>query len=117
MKIKYKNIVLLAFSSFALASCNLTMDNKNARIETSIKNVKISSSLRSYDQCIEDGKNFDSLASTKKEGADSLYNKSAKILNDCDFLIQDNPYMVNETERMKMPLLSELNVIYFPSGE
>ena len=60
MKIKYKNILFLAFSSFALASCNLTMDNKNARIETSIKNVKISSSLRSYDQCIEDGKNFDS---------------------------------------------------------
>jgi hypothetical protein len=78
MKIKYKNIIFLAFSSFALASCNLTMDNKNARIETSIKNVKISSSLRSYDQCIEDGKSFDSLASTKNEGADSLYNKSEK---------------------------------------
>jgi len=111
MKIKYKNIIFLAFSSFALASCNLTMDNKNARIETSIKNVKISSSLRSYDQCIEDGKNFDNLASTKNEGADSLYNKSAKILNDCDFLIQDNPYMVNETERMKNAALSIQNYI------
>lgn len=111
MKIKYKNIIFLAFSSFALASCNLTMDNKNARIETSIKNVKISSSLRSYDKCIEDGKSFDNLASTKNEGADSLYNKSAKILNDCDFLIQDNPYMVNETERMKNAALSIQNYI------
>ena len=111
MKIKYKKIIFLAFSSFALASCNLTMDNKNARIETSIKNVKISSSLRSYGKCIEDGKSFDSLASTKNEGADSLYNKSAKILNDCDFLIQDNPYMVNETERMKNAALSIQNYI------
>ena len=41
MKIKYKNIVFLAFSSIALASCNLTMDNKNARIGASIKDVKI----------------------------------------------------------------------------
>ena len=111
MKIKYKNIVLLAFSSFALASCNLTMDKKNARIETSIKNVKISSSLRSYDQCVEEGKSFDNLASTKNEEADSLYNKSAKILNDCDALIQNNLYMVNETERMKIAALSIQNYI------
>ena len=86
MNIKYKNLVLITLSSLALVSCNILSDNKSARIETSIKNVKISSSLRSYNNCIEDGKSFDALAATKREESDSLYNKSAKILADCDYL-------------------------------
>ncbi|MDA1134716.1 MAG: hypothetical protein O2916_00600 [Proteobacteria bacterium] len=111
MNIKYKNLMLITLSSLALVSCNILSDNKSARIETTIKNVKISSSLRSYNNCIEDGKSFDTLAATKGEEADSLYNKSAKILADCDYLIIDNPYMVNENERMKNSALSIQNYI------
>ena len=111
MNIKYKNLVLITFSSLALLSCNVLSDNKSGRIETSIKNIKISSSLRSYNNCIEDGKSFDTLAITKREEVDSLYNKSAKILADCDYLIKDNPYMVNENERMRNSALSIQNYI------
>ena len=52
MNIKYKNLVLITISSLAVVSCNILSYNKSARIETSIKNVKISSSLRSYNNCI-----------------------------------------------------------------
>ena len=48
MIIKHTKSILIAFLGFALVSCNITSDNKNARIETSIKNVQITSSLRSY---------------------------------------------------------------------
>ena len=58
MIIKHTKSILIAFLGFALVSCNVTSDNKNARIETSIKNVQITSSLRSYNECIEDGKSF-----------------------------------------------------------
>ncbi|MDC1357540.1 hypothetical protein N8310_08135 [Pseudomonadota bacterium] len=111
MKIKYKEIILIALTGITLSSCNVIGDNKNARIETAIKNVKISTSLRSYDQCVKEGKSFDNLASSKKEEADSLYNKSAKILYDCDFLIANNSYLVNENERMKNSALSIQNYI------
>ena len=108
---KYKTLMMIAFSSFALVSCNLTSENKNARIETAINNVKISSLHRSYNKCVDDGKSFDALASSKKEGADSLYNQSAKILTDCDFLIKNNPYAINENERMKNFALTIQNYI------
>ena len=111
MFIKHTKSILIAFLGFALVSCNITSDNKNARIETSIKNVKITSTLRSYNQCIDDGKSFDSLAATKNEEAASLYNKSAKILHDCDFIIRNNLYMVEENERMKNSALSIQNYI------
>jgi hypothetical protein len=111
MNIKFKNLIIISLTSCSLISCNIINDNKNARIETSIQNVKISNALRSYNKCIDDGKSFDNLASSKKEEADSLYNKSAKILNDCDALIQNNLYMVNETERMKIAALSIQNYI------
>ena len=65
MIIKYTKLIFTGFLGFALASCNITSDNKNARIETSIKNVKITNTLRSYNECIDDGKSFDSLAATK----------------------------------------------------
>ena len=54
MKNKYKSLMIIAFSSFALVSCNLISDNKNARIETAINNVKISNLHRSYNKCIDD---------------------------------------------------------------
>ena len=111
MIIKHTKLILIAFLSFALVSCNITSDNKNARIETSIKNVQITSSLRSYNECIEDGKSFDSLAATKNEEAPSLYNKSAKILHDCDSIIRNNPYMVSENERMRNLALSIQNYV------
>ena len=111
MIMKYTKLLFIAFLSFAIASCNITSDNKNARIETSIKNVKITNTLRSYNKCIDDGKSFDSLAATKNEEAPSLYNKSAKILHDCDFIIKDNLYMVEENERMKNSALSIQNYI------
>jgi hypothetical protein len=111
MNIKYPNIILVTFSCISLVSCNVIGSDKNARIETVIKNVKISSSLRSYEQCISDGKSFDNLASTKKEEADSLYNKSAKILSDCDFLIKDNSYIITEDQRMRNAALSIQNYI------
>lgn len=111
MNIKFKNLIIISLTSCSLISCNIINDNKNARIETSIQNVKISNVLRSYNKCIDDGKSFDNLASGKKDEADSLYNKSAKILNDCDALIQNNLYMVNEAERMKIAALSIQNYI------
>jgi hypothetical protein len=111
ISIKYKKLIFAGFLGFTLANCNITNDNKNARIETAISNVKISNSLRSYNKCVEDGKSFDSLAATKNEEAESLYNKSARILNDCDFIISDNPYIVNEKERMKNYALSIQNYI------
>jgi hypothetical protein len=111
MNIKLKKIIIITLTSCSLISCNIISNNKNARIETSIQNVKISNTLRSYNKCIDDGKSFDLLAASKKEEADSLYNKSAKILNDCDDLIQNNLYVVNETERMKIAALSIQNYI------
>lgn len=111
MNIKFKNLIIISLTSCSLISCNIINDNKNARIETSIQNVKISNVLRSYNKCIDDGKSFDNLASGKKDEADSLYNKSAKILDDCDALIQNNLYMVNEAERMKIAALSIQNYI------
>ena len=111
MIIKYIKFIFVAFLGFVLVSCNITSDSKNARIETSIKNIKITNTLRSYNECIDEGKSFDNLASTKNEEAPSLYNKSAKILNDCDFIIRDNLYMVEENERMKNAALSIQNYI------
>ena len=111
MIMKYTKLLFTSFLGFALVSCNITNDNKNARIETSIKNLKITNTLRSYNECIDDGKSFDSLAATKNEEALSLYNKSAKILHDCDFIIRDNLYMVEENERMKNSALSIQNYI------
>ena len=111
MIMKHTKLIFIAFLGFTLVSCNITSDNKNARIETSIKNVKINSTLRSYNECIDDGKSFDNLAATKNEEAPSLYNKSAKILHDCDFIIRDNLYIVSENERMKNSALSIQNFI------
>ena len=111
MNIKFNNLIIITLTSFSLISCNIIDNNKNARIETSIQNVKISNTLRTYNKCIDDGKSFDILAASKKEEADSLYNKSAKILNDCDALIQNNIYIVNETQRMKVAALSIQNYI------
>ena len=111
MIMKYAKLLFISFLGFALVSCNITNDNKNARIETSIKNVKITNTLRSYNECVDDGISFDSLAATKNEEALSLYNKSAKILHDCDFIIRDNLYMVEENERMKNSALSIQNYI------
>ena len=111
MIMKHTKLIFIAFLGFVLVSCNITSDNKNARIETSIKNVKITNTLRSYNECIDDGKSFDSLATTKNEEAPSLYNKSAKILHDCDVIIRNNLYMVEENERMKNSALSIQNYI------
>ena len=111
MNIKFKNLIIITLTSCSLISCNIISNNKNARIETSIQNVKISNSLRSYNKCIDDGKSFDILAANKKEEADVLLNKSAKILSDCDVLLQNNHYMVNEIERMKIAALSIQNYL------
>ena len=64
-----------------------------------------------FSEGFEDGRNFDRIAATKNEEADSLYNKSAKILSDCDLLIKGNPYMINEVERMQNIALSIQNYI------
>lgn len=39
------------------------------------------------------------------------YNKSAKILSDCDLLIKGNSYIINEVERMQNIALSIQNYI------
>ena len=110
---KILNFITLTFSfaSLILASCNITNDYKNAKIETVIENVKQSNSLRTYDECLNDGYEFDNLASSKKDQAISLYNKSAKILTDCDELIEGNSYLVNNEDRMKNFALSIQNFI------
>ena len=111
MKIKNYQFLIIAFTCATLSACNVIDNNHSARIQTKINDIKISNNLRSYSECIEDGKNFDSLASSKYSEADSLYNKSAKILYDCDLLIRENPYMIDEGERMKNAALSIQNYI------
>ena len=111
MKIKKYKLMILAICCVTLASCNVIDNNQSARIKTKINDLKISNNLRSYSQCIEDGKSFDNLASNKNSEAESLYNKSAKILYDCDLLIRENSYMIDETERMKNAALSIQNYI------
>ena len=78
MKIKYHEYILIAITCTALVGCNVTNNKDSARISTKINEIKISNNLRSYSECIEDGKRFDNLASKKNSDADSLYNKSAK---------------------------------------
>lgn len=111
MKIKKYKLIILAFCCVTLSSCNVIDNNQSARIKTKINDLKISNNLRSYSECIEDGKSFDNLASNKNSEAESLYNKSAKILYDCDLLIRENSYMIDETERMKNAALSIQNYI------
>ena len=114
MKKIHINFLLIVFSSLAISGCNITNGYKNAKIDSVVKNVKVNSTLRSYEECIIDGKNFDTLASANKDQAKSLYNKSAKILTDCDVLIFENPYLVNKNERMHNYALSIQN--YIKSG-
>jgi hypothetical protein len=108
---KYKKIILIVLSSFSLIGCNIIDNQQSARIETKLEDIKLSNTIRSYSECIEDGKNLDRIASTKNEEADSLYNKSAKILSDCDLLIKGNPYMIREVDRMQNVALSIQNYI------
>ena len=111
MKIKKYKLIILTFCCVTLSSCNVIDNNQSARIKTKINDLKISNNLRSYSECIEDGKSFDNLASNENSEADSLYNKSAKILYDCDLLIRENPYMIDESERMQNAALSIQNYI------
>ena len=111
MKNKHIFFLLAIISGLTISGCNINNGYKNAKIENAVKNVKVSSTLRSYEQCIVDGKNFDSLAITNKDQAESLYNKSAKILTDCDHLISNNSYLINEEERMKNFALSIQNYL------
>ena len=111
MKIKKYKLIISAFCCVILSSCNVIDNNQSARIKTKINDLKISNNLRSYSECIEDGKSFDNLASNENSEAESLYNKSAKILYDCDLLIRENSYMIDETERMKNAALSIQNYI------
>ncbi len=111
MKIKNYKLIIIAFTCATLSACNVIDNNHSARIQTKINDIKISNNLRSYSECIEDGKKFDYLASSKNIEADSLYNKSAKILYDCDLLIRENPYMIDESERMQNAALSIQNYI------
>ena len=111
MKNKYNNFLLTIFSGFLLVSCNITNDYKNTKIETVIENIKVNASLRSYDECIIEGKKFDSLAAINKDKALSLYDKSAKILTDCDYLIQNHTFLINENDRMKNIALSIQNFL------
>tara|TARA_B100000780_G_C21085819_1_gene437418 strand:+ start:736 stop:1287 length:552 start_codon:yes stop_codon:yes gene_type:complete len=111
MKKKHIIFLLTIFSGLTISGCNITNGYKNAKIENVVKNTKISSTLRSYEQCIADGKSFDILAANNKDQAESLYNKSAKILTDCDHLISNNSYLINEEERMQNFALSIQNYL------
>ena len=111
MKNIYKNFLLVGITSLSLMSCNIIDNQQSAFIETKLQDVKLSNDIRNYTSCIEDGRNFDRIAATKNEEADSLYNKRAKILSDCDLLIKGNPYMINEVERMQNIALSIQNYI------
>jgi hypothetical protein len=111
MKNIYKKFILVGITSLSLISCNITDNQQSASIETKLQDIKLSNNIRNYSACIEDGRNFDRLATTKNEEAESLYNKSAKILSDCDLLIKGNPYMINEVERMQNLALSIQNYI------
>jgi hypothetical protein len=107
----YRNLILVALSSFSLVSCNISTYSQSAKIQNAIENSKIKSLSRSYNKCIDDGKKFDALASSRKDAANSLYNKSAKILTDCENLIKENAYIINESERMKNYALTIQNYI------
>jgi hypothetical protein len=111
MKNIYKKFILVGITSLSLISCNIIDNQQSASIETKLQDIKLSNNIRNYSACIEDGRNFDRLATTKNEEAESLYNKSAKILSDCDLLIKGNPYMINEVERMQNLALSIQNYI------
>ena len=101
MKNIYKKFILVGITSLSLIGCNIIDNQQSASIETKLQDIKLSNNIRNYSACIEDGRNFDRLAATKNEEAESLYNRSAKILSDCDLLIKGNPYMINEVERMQ----------------
>ena len=107
----YKKFILVGITSLSLISCNIIDNQQSASIETKLQDIKLSNNIRNYTSCIEDGRNFDRIAATKNEEAESLYNKSAKILSDCDLLIKGNPYMINEVERMQNIALSIQNYI------
>ena len=91
MIIKHTKSIFIAFLGFALVSCNITSDNKNARIETSIKNVQITSSLRSYNECIEDG-----MRSNYQIG---IINGENREFGKCDIEISNK--IVEPTERIR----------------
>ena len=107
----YRNIIFIALSSFSLASCNISTNSQSAKIQNSIDYSKVNSLYRTYNKCIDNGKNFDELASKRNTAANSLYNKSAKILTDCEILIKENPYVIDENERMKNFALTIQNYI------
>ena len=56
MIMKYTKLLFIAFLGFALVGCNITSDNKNARIETSVKNVKITNIHDKYAKIYKDEK-------------------------------------------------------------
>jgi hypothetical protein len=107
----YKKIIFIGFTGLLLMSCNMIDNQQSESIKTKLEDVKITNNIRTYRNCVEDGKNFDKIAVNKNEEAESLYNKSAKILSDCDFLIRSNYYMIDEVERMQNVALSIQNYI------
>ena len=111
MKNIYKKLILVGITSLSLISCNIIDNEQSTSIGTKLQDIKLSNNIRNYTNCIEDGKKFDRIATTKNEEAESLYNKSAKILSDCDLLIKSNQYMINEVERMQNVALSIQNYI------
>ena len=72
MKIKKYKLIILAFCWVTLSSCNVIDNNQSARIKTKINDLKISNNLRSYSECVEDGKSFDNLASNENSEAENI---------------------------------------------
>ena len=79
MKNIYKKFILVGITSLSLISCNIIDNHQSASIETKLEDIKLSNDIRNYTSCIEDGRNFDRIAATKNEEADSLYNKMPKF--------------------------------------
>ena len=99
-----------------LASCNMAetiqlSKSKNTVIENRIENINQANLTRNYNQCVEDGRKLDNLASQNKANNKSLYHKSAQILIKCKNIIDSKDHFVSTENEMKNFALGIQNYI------
>ena len=100
-------LIIIAVAGISLASCNMVQtlsqskQYENKAIENKIASINQGHLTRSYQKCVEDGKEIDALASQNTKNSISLFHKSASILVKCNEILKNQNHFISKEVEMK----------------